>query len=226
MTETIMVADDDREIVEIISDTLCDEGYKVVCAYNGAEILDKMNSKKIDLFIIDIMMPKMDGLEALSGIKKLSNSPVIILSARDRDIDKVIGLKIGADDYVPKPFSMDELVARVDAHLRRERRRTKDNVNIIKIRNLELNKNTYQLKLGGEPVELSTKEFQILSFLVENKGRVLSREQIYNALWNDNFYGDLNTVTVHIKNLRSKIDPHGELIKTVWGVGYKMDGEA
>lgn len=224
MMEHILIADDDKDIVEIIADSLADEGYLVSCAYNGIQVLNIMDSQKMDLFILDIMMPEMDGLEALRLIKKESNAPVLILSARGRDIDKVIGLQIGADDYLAKPFSMDELVARVNAHLRRERKREKAD-DVLQIGNIEIHKSTYQALLNQTPVELSTKEFQILCYLIENKGRVLTREQIYANVWNDSYGGDPNTVTVHINNLRSKLDSNAKLIKTIWGMGYKMEGE-
>ena len=166
----------------------------------------------------------MDGLETLRQIKKKTDAPVLILSARGRDIDKVVGLQIGADDYVAKPFSMDELVARVNAHLRRERKRDKSD-EAIKIGNIEVNKSSYQVTLNKKFVELSTKEFQILCYLLENRNQVLTREQIYSHVWNNAYEGDPNTVTVHIKNLRSKLDSDAKLIKTIWGIGYKLEGE-
>ncbi|SMC26492.1 DNA-binding response regulator, OmpR family, contains REC and winged-helix (wHTH) domain [Clostridium acidisoli DSM 12555] len=224
MTNRVLIADDDKDIVDIIADTLMDEGYFVSCAYNGLQVIEIMKSEKINLFILDIMMPEMDGLETLRQIKKKTDAPVLILSARGRDIDKVVGLQIGADDYVAKPFSMDELVARVNAHLRREQKRGRTE-EIVKIGNVELNKTTWRAFVNGSPLDLSTKEFQILSYLFENKNRVLTREQIYAAIWKDPYAGDLNTVTVHIKNLRSKLGKEGKQIKTVWGIGYKLDGD-
>jgi Response regulators consisting of a CheY-like receiver domain and a winged-helix DNA-binding domain len=220
----IMVADDDREIVEIISDALTDDGYLVSCAYNGLQVLDLMHSEKIDAFILDIMMPEMDGLETLNHIRKETDAPVLILSAKSRDIDKVIGLQIGADDYVAKPFSMDELIARLSAHLRREHKREKAD-DILRLGQIELHKSKWQAVVNGVPADLSTKEFQILSYLFANKDRVLTREQIYSAVWNDCYGGDLNTITVHIKNLRSKLGSEGHRIKTIWGIGYKLEGD-
>jgi DNA-binding response OmpR family regulator len=183
-----------------------------------------MSSEKISLFVLDIMMPEMDGLETLRRIKKESDIPVIILSARGRDIDKVIGLQVGADDYGAKPFSMDELVARVNAHLRRERKREKSE-DVLRLGNIELHRSIWQASVSGVMADLSTKEFQILSFLLENKDRVLTREQIYESVWNDAYGGDMNTVTVHIKNLRAKLGGEGNRIKTVWGLGYKLESE-
>lgn len=223
MPKQILVADDDSDIAAIIAEVLTDEGYLVHTASNGLEVLDKINTHEISLLILDIMMPEMDGLEVLTQLKRESNTPVMILSAKGRDIDKVIGLQIGADDYMAKPFSLDELVARVSAHLRREHRREKIN-EIIRLSTIELNKSTFQVFVKGTPKDFSTKEFLILSYLIENKGQVLTREQIYEAVWKDAYGGDMTTVTVHIKNIRSKLGCESNLLETVWGVGYRMTG--
>lgn len=223
MPEQILVADDDCDIAAIIAEVLTDEGYLVHTASNGLEVLDKIQTHEISLLILDIMMPEMDGLEVLTQLKKESNIPIMILSVRGRDIDKVIGLQIGADDYIAKPFSLDELVARVYAHLRREHRREKIN-EIIRLGTIELNKSTFQVFVKGTPTDFSTKEFLILSYLIENKGQVLTREQIYEAVWKDAYGGDMTTVTVHIKNIRSKLGCESSLLETVWGVGYRMTG--
>lgn len=223
MPKQILVADDDSDIAAIIAEVLTDEGYLVHTAGNGLEVLDKINTHEISLLILDIMMPEMDGLEVLTQLKRESNTPVMILSAKGRDIDKVIGLQIGADDYMAKPFSLDELVARVSAHLRREHRREKIN-EIIRLSTIELNKSTFQVFVKGTPTDFSTKEFLILSYLIENKGQVLTREQIYEAVWKDAYGGDMTTVTVHIKNIRSKLGCESNLLETVWGVGYRMTG--
>lgn len=223
MPKQILVADDDSDIAAIIAEVLTDEGYLVHTASNGLEVLDKINTHEISLLILDIMMPEMDGLEVLTQLKRESNTPVMILSAKGRDIDKVIGLQIGADDYMAKPFSLDELVARVSAHLRREHRREKIN-EIIRLSTIELNKSTFQVFVKGTPKDFSTKEFLILSYLIENKGQVLTREQIYEAVWKDAYGGDMTTVTVHIKNIRSKLGYESSLLETVWGVGYRMTG--
>ncbi len=220
MSEHILIADDDKDIASIIAETLSDEGYIAHIAKNGIEALEIMKTKQISLFILDIMMPELDGLETLRQIKKESDAPVMILSARGRDIDKVIGLQIGADDYMSKPFSMDELIARVNAHMRREHKKNSD---IVKFGEIELRKSTFQAIVSGNPIDLSVKEFQILCFLIENKGRVLTREQIYYAVWNDAYGGDINTVTVHIKNIRAKLGDSAGMLKTVWGIGYRME---
>lgn len=224
MSEHILIADDDPDIVNIIADTLTDEGYQISTANNGLDVLKIMKQESISLFILDIMMPQLDGLETLTRIKAETDAPVLLLSAKSRDIDKVVGLKIGADDYVVKPFSMDELVARVNAHLRREHKRNKG-TELLRYGRIELNKATFTASVNGVALDLSTKEFLILGYLVENAGRVLTREQIYAAVWNDAFGGDMSTVTVHIKNLRAKLGEEGNQIKTVWGVGYKMGGD-
>lgn len=223
MPKQILVADDDHDIAAIIAEVLTDEGYLVHTADNGLEVLTKIKDYEISLLILDIMMPEMNGLEVLTQLKKEIDIPVILLSAKGRDIDKVIGLQIGADDYIAKPFSMDELVARVYAHLRREHRRAKTK-EVLQLGNIKLNKSTFQVFVSGKSTDFSTKEFLILSYLIENKGQVLTREQIYEAVWKDAYGGDMTTVTVHIKNIRSKLGCESNLLETVWGVGYRMTG--
>ncbi len=223
----ILVADDDREIVRLISDSLEDEGYEILPAYNGKQVLEHLEHAVVSLIILDVMMPEMDGLEVCRKVRNQIKVPIIFLSAKGREIDKVVGLEVGADDYLTKPFSVNELVARVKAHLRREQRSNKtvtDNPS-ISFDDLTIHKDNYEVFKNGNKINLSTKEFQILLYLIENKNLVLSREQIYDAIWGvGSDYCDLNTVTVHIKNLRNKIDPENDYIKTVWGVGYKFTG--
>ncbi|UWG95915.1 response regulator transcription factor [Dehalobacter sp. DCM] len=223
----ILIADDDHEIVNLLSDSLEDEGFEVVKAYDGKEVLRKLAETDLSLVILDVMMPEIDGLEVCRKVRNDIAIPIIILSAKDREIDKVIGLEVGADDYITKPFSIYELVARVNAHLRRERRSSifsSKISNMLEIGNLSINKETFDVWVDGKKIDLSTREFQILVYLAENHNRVLSREKIYEAIWGDSTYGDINTVTVHIKNLRSKIDQHNQYIRTVWGIGYKFTG--
>ncbi len=221
----ILVADDDREIVNLVSDCLEEEGFKVHKAYNGLQALDMLDKEKFSLLILDIMMPEIDGIEICRQIRGIYDIPILFLSAKTREIDKVIGLEIGADDYITKPFSVNELVARVKAHLRREKRKTKvvpaGDV-IIEFDNIKIDTESYEVLREEEKVDLSTKEFQILMYLIKNNNIVLSRDQIYEGVWNENMYGDINTVTVHITNLRKKFDIEGKYIKTVWGAGYKM----
>ncbi|HEX2953728.1 MAG TPA: response regulator transcription factor [Bacillota bacterium] len=226
----ILVADDDREIVQLIKESLDEEGFEVVTAYNGQEAFEKVNQAQPNLVILDIMMPELDGLEVCRRVRQELSAPIILLSAKSREIDKVVGLEVGADDYLTKPFSINELVARVKAHLRRERRVQPSQQapssanNILYYDDISINKDTYEVFKGGQPITLSTKEFQILLYLIENRNIVLSREQIYDAIWGNSEFGDLNTVTVHIKNIRAKLDVDNRYIKTVWGIGYKFTG--
>lgn len=223
----ILVADDDQEIVQLIGDTLEDEGYQVIPAYNGKQALEHLEREAVSLLILDIMMPEMDGLEVCQKIRNQIMAPIILLSAKGREIDKVVGLEVGADDYLTKPFSVNELLARVKAHLRREKRSNKAEKKepVLSFDDITIHKDNYEVFKNGSKINLSTKEFQILLYLIENKNLVLTREQIYDAIWGvGSDYCDLNTVTVHIKNLRNKIDPQNDYIKTVWGVGYKFTG--
>lgn len=227
ITSKILVADDDREIVRLIGDSLEDEGYEVLSAYDGKQVLEQLARSVVSLIILDVMMPEMDGLEVCRKIRNEIAVPIILLSAKGREIDKVVGLEVGADDYLAKPFSVNELIARVKAHLRREKRNNKavKDETIFGFDDITIHKDKYEVFKNGRNINLSTKEFQILLYLIENKNLVLSREQIYDAIWGvGSDYCDLNTVTVHIKNLRNKIDPENDYIKTVWGVGYKFTG--
>ncbi|WP_141432552.1 response regulator transcription factor [Bacillus sp. 03113] len=231
MQKTILVVDDDRDIVRLISDGLKYEQFDVKPAYSGQEALDKVKEGKIDFIILDIMMPGLDGLEVCRILRQQYNIPILILSARDRDMDKVIGLEIGADDYMTKPFSIHELTSRVKAHFRKIDRLQKEwlsqheevqtSGNYMSKGPLSLNKVTYEAFLYDKKMDLSTKEFQILSYLYDHPNQVLSREQIYENVWGDEF-GDINTVTVHIKNLRKKLGKEFDSIKTIWGIGYKF----
>ncbi len=224
----ILVADDDPEIVRLIGDSLEDEGYEVLSAYDGKQVLEHLDRSDVSLIILDVMMPEMDGLEVCRRVRNEILIPIILLSAKSREIDKVVGLEVGADDYLTKPFSVNELVARVKAHLRREKRNNKaiKDETVLGFDDITIHKDKYEVFKNGRKLNLSTKEFQILLYLIENKNLVLSREQIYDAIWGvGSDYCDLNTVTVHIKNLRNKIGPDNDYIKTVWGVGYKFTGE-
>ena len=214
----ILIVDDDREIASLIGDSLYDEGYETLLAYDGEIALEKVsNNLDLEMIILDIMMPKVDGLEVCRKIREKVSCPIIFVSA----MDKVNGLQIGADDYITKPFIVDELVARVKAHLRREKRRNSIGNNIIKIGEIEIHKDSYEVYLNKELIDLSTREFQLFLYLCENAGQVLSREQIFNSVWGSDF-GDIGTVAVNIKSLRDKIDKENKYIKTIWGVGYKL----
>jgi DNA-binding response OmpR family regulator len=227
----ILVVDDDRAVVHLIAESLKEEGFKVTTAHTGEDALAIIQKagESFSLLILDIIMPGVDGLEVCRQIRSRFSAPILLLSGRDRELDRVIGLEIGADDYVTKPFLIGELVSRVKAHIRREQRSAaraaSGSSSVLTFGHLLINKDTYEVYKFEERVMLSTKEFQILVYLAENRGRVLSREQIYDAIWGYGEYGDINTVTVHIKNLRDKLDPNNKIIKTVWGAGYKFTSE-
>lgn len=228
MEKTVLVADDDRDIVRLISDSLKFEQFKVIPAFSGKEALSFLKESKIDFVVLDIMMPEMDGLEVCRKIRSEYSIPILLLSARDRDMDKIIGLEIGADDYMTKPFSIQELTSRIKAHFRKVDRLYKEwndnkqekNMKSPTLSPLILNEKTFEAFLNHQKLELSTKEFQILSFLKNHPNNVVTREQIYENVWGDE-YGELNTVTVHIKNIRKKLGEQYDFIKTIWGVGYK-----
>lgn len=221
--QKILVVDDDTAIAQLVSDALEDEGYAVTMLNDGEaafELLSREND--FSLIILDIMMPKMDGLELCIKIRDTVSCPIIFVTAKNRTVDTLVGLEIGADDYIYKPFIVEELVARVRAHIRRDSRGGgKKKSGVIKIGDIELHPSSYEVRRNGELVSLSTREFQLLEYLMTNSERVLTREQIFNAVWGIN-YGDIGTVAVNIKNLRGKLDPDNEYIKTVWGVGYKF----
>lgn len=219
----VLIADDDKEIVDLIADSLEDEGFATVKAYSGQDVLELTKDRSYALLLLDIMMPNGSGTEICRTIRDRVTAPIVFITAKSRDLDKVVGFEIGADDYITKPFSIDELVARVKAHIRRDHRSQARRQERI-YGNLIIDKDTYEVIKDGVKIDLSTKEFQILSYLADHHNKVLSREQIYDAVWGQSELGDMNTVTVHIKNIRNKIDPENRLIVTVWGVGYKFTG--
>lgn len=226
--EKILIVDDDKDIVNLITDILSDEGFSVEKAHNGTAALQCIKNNDYDLIILDIMLPDMDGLEICKRVRKDVEIPILFLSAKTKNIDKIIGYEIGADDYITKPFDDNVLLANIKAHLRRQKR-TRVSLNkdqaIIKYKGIEINKNSFEVIIEQNKIELSTREFQILKYLMENPNKVLTREQIYDSVWGFEEFGDINTVTVHIKKLREKIDKDDKYIKTVWGVGYKFIGE-
>lgn len=224
----ILIVDDDKDIVNLISDILEYEGYEIDRAYDGNTAILKIKNEIYDLILLDIMLPDMDGLQICSKIRNEVAVPIIFLTAKNKSADKVLGFDIGADDYITKPFDDVELLARVKAHLRRQKRDEdahKNKNRVIKYKGIEINKNSFEVLVQGYNTELSTREFQILQYMMENPNRVLTRKQIYDSVWGYEDYGDINTVTVHIKKLREKIDKEGKFIKTIWGVGYKFIGE-
>ena len=225
---TILVCDDDKEIVDAIEIYLMQEGYNIITAYDGEMALDILSKEKVDLIIIDVMMPKLDGIHATLQIRKESSVPIIILSAKTEDSDKILGLNIGADDYVTKPFNPLELVARVKSQLRRVEVLS-NNVQsdvIYKAGGLEINDDLKKVTVDGEEVRLTPIEYNILLLLIKNKGKVYSINQIYENIWNEEAIGADNTVAVHIRHIREKIEinPKGpRYLKVVWGVGYKIE---
>lgn len=225
----ILVCDDDKAIVDAIDIYLSQEGFTVFRAYDGEEALRILKNEDIKLLIIDVMMPRLDGIHATLKIREYSSIPIIILSAKTEDSDKILGLNVGADDYVTKPFNPLELVARVKSALRRYTMLgsiSDDKENIWKTGSLVINDDTKQVTVDDEEVKLTPIEFNILKFLVSNAGRVYSSEQIYESIWNEEAYGSDNIVAVHIRHIREKIeiDPKNpRYIKVVWGVGYKAE---
>ncbi|MGL5315558.1 MAG: response regulator transcription factor [Peptostreptococcaceae bacterium] len=218
----ILIVDDDKEIASLIGDSLSDEGMDVILAHDGKEALDIIYSNlDLSMIILDIMMPKVDGLEVCKTIRDKVACPILFLTAKGRTLDTLVGLEMGADDYITKPFVVDELVARVKAHLRREKRKYQDENKKIVIGDIEVYKDSYEVYINKNLIDLSTREFQLFLYLCENVGQVLSREQIYNNVWGFDF-GDIGTVAVNIKSLRNKIDTENKYIKTVWGIGYKL----
>jgi DNA-binding response OmpR family regulator len=229
--EKVLIVDDEKEIRELIRDYLNVEGFEVQMANDGKEAIEKFESDNFDIVILDIMLPKIDGMETLKIIRGKSNIPVMMLSAKKSDVDKVLGLGLGADDYMTKPFSPKELVARIKAQLRRynEFSNSQFNRNILEFKNLKIDLDGYNVYLNDEKIQMSAKEFEILKYLALNPERVYSREQIFNQIWGFNEYGDINTVTVHIRKIREKIEKDSsnpEYIETVWGVGYKFVGDS
>ncbi len=226
----ILVCDDEKDIVVALRIYLTTEGYQVYEAYNGLEALKILNEKEVHLVLMDIMMPEMDGITAMVKIRETSNVPVIMLTAKSEDTDKVLGLNIGADDYVTKPFNPVELQARVKSQLRRYMQLGGNSAKseVLVIGGIELDDRAKEVTLDGEKVSLTPTEYDILKLLMENPGKVYSPMQIYTTVWKDNPYGTENTVAVHIRHLREKLEynpAEPRYLKAVWGHGYKMEGE-
>ena len=226
----ILVCDDDKEIVEAIEIYLTQDGHQVLEAYDGIEAVEILKKESVDLLIMDIMMPRMDGIRATLKIREKHNIPIIILSAKSEDADKILGLNIGADDYITKPFNPLELVARVKSHLRRYMQlgstAIKESEAIYTVGGLEINDDLKEVTVDGEPVKLTPIEYNILLLLVKHQGKVFSIDQIYENIWNENAVGVDNTVAVHIRHIREKIESNPKeprYLKVVWGVGYKIE---
>ena len=224
----ILVCDDEKAIVDAIEIYLKQEGYNVIKAYNGLEALKALEENEIHLILLDIMMPKMDGLNTTIKIREKLNIPIIILSAKSEDTDKILGLNFGADDYITKPFNPLELVARVKSQMRRYTSlgSIAEKTNTIKIGGLELDKEAKEVRVEGEPVKLTATEYGILELLMENAGKVFSIDQIYEKVWNELSFAPENTVSVHIRRIREKIEINPKeprYLKVVWGIGYKIE---
>ena len=226
----VLVCDDDREIVEAIEIYLSQEGFKVLKAYDGEEALKVLDREKVDLLIIDVMMPKLDGIRATLKIREKKNMPIIILSAKSEDADKILGLNVGADDYMTKPFNPLELTARVKSQLRRYTQLgstiDKSNQAVYAVGGLSIDDEQKEVTVDGEPVRLTPIEYNILLLLVKNQGKVFSIDQIYESIWNEDAIGVDNTVAVHIRHIREKIEINPKeprYLKVVWGVGYKIE---
>ena len=231
--QTILVCDDDKQIVEAIDIYLTGEGFRVIKAYDGYEALELLSKESADLLILDVMMPGLDGIRTTLKVRETSSIPIIILSAKSEDTDKILGLNIGADDYISKPFNPLELVARVKSQLRRYtqlgnlNQQTSDQ--IYKCGGLTINDDTKEVWVDDELIKLTPIEYNILLLLVKNAGKVFSIDEIYEQIWNEEAIGADNTVAVHIRHIREKIeiDPSAPRhLKVVWGQGYKMEGEA
>lgn len=224
----ILVCDDDKEIVEAIDIYLTQEGYEVLKAYDGQEALKVLKANDVDLLVIDVMMPRLDGIRATLKIREENNIPIIILSAKSEDADKILGLNVGADDYVTKPFNPLELVARVKAQLRRYKKYnpSQENVNVIDFKGLIIDNDSHRCTLYDEVLNLTPIEFSILWYLCKNRGRVITSEELFEAVWKEKYFDSNNTVMVHIRRLREKMhEPprNPKFIKTVWGVGYQIE---
>lgn len=227
----VLVCDDEKDIVSALKIYLTSEGHNVIEAYNGQEAVNIVNEQEIHLVLMDIMMPVMDGIQAMVKIRETSNVPVILLTAKSEDTDKVLGLTVGADDYVTKPFNPVELQARVKSQLRRYMllgSGTKEVENKLRMGGIEMDDKAKEVTLDGEKVSLTRTEYDILKLLMDHPGQVFSPNQIYELVWKDNPFGTENTVAVHIRHLREKIELNPQeprFLKVVWGRGYKMEGE-
>ena len=224
----ILVAEDDMDINRLVTRYLIKEGYNVEGVHDGREALRYITSRQYHLIVLDLMMPHINGFDLLRKIREIGNKPVLILSARSEDSDKIEGLGLGADDYISKPFNIEELVARVKAQLRRYllyNIHASPNSMILQCMDIIMNPANYEITISGKPVILTAKEFDILKLFMENPRRVFTKQQIFNAIWGEDFISDENTVMVHIRRLREKIevDPSNpRYIHTVWGIGYKL----
>ena len=224
MNSKILIVDDEKNIVELVRLYLDKEGYKTICAYSGTEALELFKSQSPNLIILDIMLPEMDGWQVCKEIRKNSEVPIIMLTAKSDTFDKVLGLELGADDYMTKPFEAKELLARVKAVLRRTETQESPSNKEVRFKNLSVNIENYGLRINSKIVEAPPKEIELLYFLASHPNKVYTREQLLEKVWGFDYFGDSRTVDVHIKRLREKLDGVDAncQLETVWGVGYKF----
>ena len=221
MANTILVVDDEKNIVQLARLYLGNEGFRVEEAFDGKQALEKARTVNPDLIVLDIMMPEMDGLTVCKELRKTSNVPVIILTARNDDVDKIVGLEVGADDYVTKPFNPRELVARVKAVLRRSQGQLEP-TQVLEVGDIRLDPGRREVSVAGHEITLRAKEFDLLAAFMRYQGLVLDRERLLSMVWGQDFYGDTRTIDVHVAWLREKLQGAKARVQTVWGVGYKL----
>ena len=218
----VLVVDDESRMRKLVKDFLAKQNFEVLEAGDGEEALENFfKEKDIALVLLDVMMPKLDGWQVCREIRNYSRVPIIMLTAKGDERDELQGFDLGVDEYITKPFSPKILVARVEAILRRSNRLMSEDV--LSVGGIELDKSAHQVTIGGQSVELSYKEFELLAYFMENQGLALSREKILNNVWNYDYFGDARTIDTHVKKLRSKLGEKGEMIKTIWGMGYKFE---
>ena len=220
----VLMVDDEARMRKLVKDFLAIKGYRVIEAEDGEQAVDIFfKEKDIGLVILDVMMPKMDGWEVCRTLRRYSQVPIIMLTARSDERDELLGFELGVDEYISKPFSPKILVARIEAILRRGNAGTGE---ILEAAGIRVDKDAHEASVDGQPVDLSNKEFELLIYFMENQGMALSREKILNNVWNYDYFGDARTIDTHVKKLRSKLGEKGEFIKTIWGMGYKFEVNA
>ncbi|PRR81123.1 response regulator transcription factor [Clostridium vincentii] len=231
MHNKVLIVEDDIAISEMVKNYLIKDGFIVTTAFNGEDGIIKYLNNDFDLIVLDLMMPKLDGMETMKIIREKSLVPILIMSAKDSDVDKAIGLGLGADDYISKPFSMIEISARIKAGIRRATKYSnndkKDEAVPVKIGNLTIDLDNFLVIKNGQTIQLTLKEFEILKLFIHNPNRVFTKAQIYSSIWKEEYYGDENVINVHMRRIREKIedDPSNpQYIKTLWGIGYKLEG--
>lgn len=229
MDNKILIIEDDISISEMVESYLKKDGFEITSVFDGEEAVNKFFEDSYDLIILDLMIPKLDGIEVMKIIRAKSLVPILIMSAKDSDVDKAIGLGLGADDYIAKPFSLVELSARIKAAIRRANQYTiggnKEEVSLINVNDITIDLQNYLVSKKGVNLQLTSKEFEILKLFIKNPNRVFTKAQIYSFIWNDEYYGDENVINVHMRRLREKVEDNPsepKYIKTLWGIGYKL----